>query len=144
MEYERLTVKRHDKNYIKTPVDGVHDFLVITNRVGKYEYTTGEVIDRLAELEDKIEQGTLVELPCKVGDTLYFLQYYCDSRGCSKDTQSYCCGCKEMITRERYNEKYIIATKNCKWSDIPSIGENHFVTRAEAEEKLKELQEKQK
>lgn len=25
----------------------------------------------LAELEDKIENGTLVELPCKVGDTVY-------------------------------------------------------------------------
>ena len=60
---ERLTIKRHGKNYIKTPVDGVHDFLVITNRVGKYEYTTGEVIDRLAELEDKIENGILKEIP---------------------------------------------------------------------------------
>ena len=100
--------------------------------------------DRITELEDKIENGTLIELPCKVGDTLYFLQYYCDSRGCSRDTQSYCCGCKEMITRERNNAKYIIATKNCKWSDIPTIGEKYFVTRSEAKAKLKELKEKQK
>jgi hypothetical protein len=28
----------------------------------------GDAIDRLAELEDKFEQGTLVELPCKGGD----------------------------------------------------------------------------
>ena len=28
----------------------------------------GKPIDRLCELEDKIEQGLLVELPCKVGD----------------------------------------------------------------------------
>lgn len=27
-----------------------------------------QMIHRLAELEDKIENGTLVELPCKVGD----------------------------------------------------------------------------
>lgn len=27
--------------------------------------------ERLAELEDKIENGTLIELPCKVGDTVY-------------------------------------------------------------------------
>ena len=26
------------------------------------------IIDRLAELEDKIEAGILIELPCKVGD----------------------------------------------------------------------------
>lgn len=30
---------------------------------------------RLAELEDKIEQGTLIELPCKVGDTAYCANY---------------------------------------------------------------------
>lgn len=30
-----------------------------------------ETYNRLAELENKIENGTLVELPCKVGDTMY-------------------------------------------------------------------------
>ena len=29
---------------------------------------------RLTELEDKIENGTLVELPCKVGDTVYCVE----------------------------------------------------------------------
>lgn len=28
---------------------------------------------RLAELEDKIENGTLVELPCKIGDKVYII-----------------------------------------------------------------------
>lgn len=31
-------------------------------------YATTKALNRLAELEDKIENGTLVELPCKVGD----------------------------------------------------------------------------
>ena len=30
-----------------------------------------ETYNRLSELEDKIENGTLSELPCKVGDTIY-------------------------------------------------------------------------
>ena len=30
-----------------------------------------EIYNRLAELEDKIENKTLVELPCKAGDTVY-------------------------------------------------------------------------
>ena len=34
-----------------------------------YEQT---ILDRLAELEDKIESGKLVEIPCKVGDTVYW------------------------------------------------------------------------
>lgn len=32
-----------------------------------------EIYNRLAELEDKIENGTLVELQCKVGDTVYII-----------------------------------------------------------------------
>lgn len=34
------------------------------------------MIHRLAELEDKIENGTLVELPCKEGDIVYFVNWY--------------------------------------------------------------------
>lgn len=45
-----------------------------------------------------------------------------------------------MITRERNNEIYVIATKNCEWNDIPAIGKKYFVTKAEAEARLKELQ----
>lgn len=35
-----------------------------------------ETYNRLAELEDKIENGTLVELPCKEGDIVYFVNWY--------------------------------------------------------------------
>ena len=38
----------------------------------EYE-TLKRCIERLAELEDKIEDGTLVELPCKVGDKVYWV-----------------------------------------------------------------------
>lgn len=71
MAYE--IVKRHGKNYIKSPVDGINDCLLISHRVGKYEYTTGEVIDRLAELEDMIERGQAVILPTGAIDVLKLL-----------------------------------------------------------------------
>uniref|UniRef100_UPI004027A9BA hypothetical protein n=1 Tax=Eubacterium sp. TaxID=142586 RepID=UPI004027A9BA len=32
-----------------------------------------EACNRLAKLEDKLENGTLIELPCKVGDTVYII-----------------------------------------------------------------------
>lgn len=35
------------------------------------EYGYLHVYKRLAELENKIENGTLIELPCKIGDTIY-------------------------------------------------------------------------
>lgn len=51
MKYERLT-ERED------------------NAIGM-SCEISDIIDRLAELEDKIENGTLVELPCKVGDKVF-------------------------------------------------------------------------
>lgn len=132
---ELKTYNNGKKMYVQYSVSGCYNDM---NRKG--DYTTGDSVDRLAELEDKIMDGRLVELPCKVGDTLYFLQYYCDNRGCSEKERFYCCGCKEMITRERNNEIYVIATKNCEWNDIPAIGKKYFVTKAEAEARLKELQ----
>lgn len=38
----------------------------------EYE-TIKRCLERLAELEDKIEDGTLVELPCNVGDKVYWV-----------------------------------------------------------------------
>ena len=34
---------------------------------------SNEALTRLGELEDKIENGTLIELPCKVGDKIYII-----------------------------------------------------------------------
>lgn len=35
-----------------------------------------EVLYKLWQLENQIENGTLVELPCKVGDTVYYIDRY--------------------------------------------------------------------
>lgn len=70
-------------------------------------------------IKDKIEQGTLIELPCKVGDTVYQtdgVRIY-ESK---VELLIYDCG------RWAFNEK--------------AIGTSVFLTREEAEEKLKELQ----
>lgn len=61
MKYKRLT-HRLDGGRV------VVDF--IASKAGRIH-----AIDRLAELEDKIEDGTLIELPCKVDDTVYFETY---------------------------------------------------------------------
>ena len=53
MEYKRLTPK--GKKWIESNHDEV------------------EVYNRLAELEDKIEQGKMIELPCKVWDEAYLV-----------------------------------------------------------------------
>ena len=71
MSYKRLTKKG---NYYDK--DDHELGLVIELDERHYEEvndidTICEKLNRLAELEDKIENGTLIELPCKVGDTGY-------------------------------------------------------------------------
>lgn len=84
-------------------------------------------------------KGEIVELPCKIGDTVYYVEYFCNYKGCSHDTQSYCCGCQEMIERERKNEKYVIAEKKFALTDFSQIGKKYFTDKSDAERRLAEL-----
>ena len=115
MEYKRLTercVADKDSIYI----DGTE----YIRRHGTY----GECVSRLAELEDKIEQGTLVELPCKVGDVVYLVFEERWSVG-KKETHWYI-----RKTKLTYGNMERV---------IKEYGEFVFLTREEAEKRLEEL-----
>ena len=128
-EYKRLTEK-----------DGA------TRVMSQWAGTSNElkIYRRLAELEDKIMNGTLVEMPCKVGDTVYCVEYFCNYKGCSSYEQTFCCGCSEMIERERRKEKFVISKKKFRLQDLDRVGKTLFPTEEAAEARLKEMQEKQK
>ena len=70
MNYTRLTDKRLviPKNAFRQS-KSKEEYIELSRVAYKTDNT--EIYNRLAELEDKIEQGTLIELPCKVGDTVY-------------------------------------------------------------------------
>lgn len=90
-----------------------------------------------AVLRERLEKA--VELPCKVGDTIFYVQYFCDYKGCNSTTQQFCCGCKEMIEREKRKEKYVICEKSFALKDFEKIGKKYFTTREAAESRLAEL-----
>ena len=72
----------------------------------------------LAELkkyEDLEEQGRLIKLPCKVGDDVYYILGIPNETPCAIDKCTF------------------------ELSDINKIGKTLFLTREEAEAKLKEL-----
>ena len=103
------------------------------------EYSCGslhlDVIKRLGELEDKIENGTLVELPCKVGDILYRVV-----KGLPISEWKVTSIC---FNRADMTDYVITATASNPishwkfWSK--DFGETLFLTKAEAEKKLNEL-----
>ena len=114
-------------------------------RVKDYnEYCT--LYNRLAELEDKIEKGTLIELPCKVWTTLYFIvtKEQEDINGfkygiLESNKWLYVIDKNGEITIEE-NDLFF----KFEYTYDYTFGENVFLTKTEAEARLKELQEKQK
>lgn len=90
-----------------------------------------------AALRERLSKA--VELPCKVGDAIFYVQYFCDYKGCDSTTQQFCCGCKEMLEREKRKEKYVICEKSFALKDFEKIGKKYFTTREAAEARLAEL-----
>ena len=73
------------------------------------------ILKKLAEYEGLEEQGRLVKLPCKVGDDVYYILGIPNKTPCAIDKCTF------------------------ELSDINKIGKTLFLTREEAEAKLKEL-----
>lgn len=123
MEYKRLT-ERVNKGQVKFILkDG-------ENPIEKFQ----NALNRLAELEDKIEQGTLIELPCKVGDTVYEV-FKCHIPPFIKETKI------EKIVISEKGLRLRLARNSFYETAISSLGKTLFLTREEAEKRLKELQE---
>ena len=121
MEYKRLTEKTGDCFQYD-----LKDFKHKIGEFGDYDafFAYSMAVKRLGELEEKIENGTLVELPCKVGDNAVAII----------DTFCY--------PNAIYNVKlkdlaYIVEDENgdVTFQHITRI----FGTEAEAEKKLEEL-----
>lgn len=117
MEYKRLTKRRKDGSVALDFYSNSKDFTIVELKL------------RLAELEDKIENGTLIEIPCKVGDNAVAII----------DTLAY--------PNAIYNVKlkdlaYIVEDENgdVTFQHITRI----FGTEAEAEKRLEEIRNETK
>lgn len=82
-----------------------------------------KIFDKLAKYEDLEEEGLLLHLPCKIGTTVYHL------------VKSLSYG--EIGDKPEVN--YRISEVNFNLFMFNFIGESIFLTKEEAEQKLKEL-----
>ena len=85
---------------------------------------------KLKEYEDLEEQGRLVILPCKIGDKVYNITWW-------DDVQE-----KVVVKGKTYYRtihKHKVSKSTFGYTDIEEIGKTVFLTKSEAEAKLKEL-----
>ena len=104
--------------------------------VKQHDYVTAS--EKLAEYEDLYEQGLLLRLPCKVGDTLY-------SALGEKVLKSEVISVKYHCEAENHGvfirERIIIDTDDFETEiNFSDIGKTVFLTQTEAEQKLKEME----
>ena len=128
---ERLTEKIGNTNCVKGCGSNCkYGFQHCRTEDWKNCKTIDDVIDKLAEYEGLEEQGRLVILPCKVGDTLYRLvpnlyREYVEIK------------IAQFVINK--NGIYFITDKGVSWS-VDKIGKTVFLTKSEAEQKLKEME----
>lgn len=125
-DYKRLTTKR--ANGVFSSFDGSYKLLCKDCRLGNKPHclpgTCQEILaERLGKLEDKIENGTLRELP-KIGQTLYgVIPWRKEVREITIDNIGVFSDC--IVVFDTYDNDYV-------------LNDYAFYTEAEAQKKLKE------
>lgn len=106
------------------------------------DYGNGSPTEKLAAYEDAEEQGLLLRLPCKVGDKVYQISENfiepCTVEtiflGNYRDRNGNWCNMAE-IYYDRYDCTYVSTAMY-----FTDIGETVFLTKEEAEAKMKEME----
>ena len=138
---ERLT-KRNENGVavlnIKCPEGCEHSTCSMEEGYQCQHQCEGDIIEKLAQYEDLEDNGLLLRLPCKVGDTIYEVSY--ENR--------------EFVIKEHIVKEFIYRTYRfprieiyCEnengflvCNNIGKLDECLFLTQAEAEQKLKEME----
>ena len=90
-----------------------------------------QMIDKLCAYEDAEEQGLLVRLPCKVGDTVYRFEVGCCEYREKDACVVYCDGYDYACPDYKADRHLVVG--HFSLNDIASLGKTIFLTREEAE-----------
>ena len=95
------------------------------------DYGNGSPTEKLAAYEDAEEQGLLLRLPCKIGTKVYNITWWDDVQ-------------KKVVvkgkTYYRTIHKHKVSKSTFGYTDIDDFGKTVFLTKSEAEQKLKEME----
>ena len=97
------------------------------------DYGDGSPTEKLADYEDLDEQGLLLRLPCPIGTTVYNTTWWdCVQEKVKVDEKTF----------YRTVHKHKVSKSIFSLLDIYDFGKTVFLTKAEAEQKLKEMESK--
>ena len=123
-------------------IDPFSDVRGLTALFYRNLWATANLRETLKKYEDLEEQGRLIKLPCKVGDTVWDNDY---GRPCAYTITAFSFGeCEEYICEPVTTKEVVFYYANSSGSITGSfaeseIGKTVFLTKSEAEAKLKEL-----
>ena len=127
---ERLTDRNADGDYFYPKCFEKCDGLGASSKCDNCEIMTS-VCEKLGKYEDLEEQGRLVKLPCKVGTTVYNTTWWDDvTEKVKVDGKTFC----------RTVHKHKVSKSTFSLVDIYDFGKTVFLTKSEAEQKLKEME----
>ena len=95
-------------------------------------YSTRKIIEKLAEYEDAEEQRLLIQLPVPIGTTVYEFEPL--NRGVKECTE------RTVIKYTMYDDSIWFNFADGYMRDIKDFGKTIFLTKAEAEQKLKDME----
>ena len=95
------------------------------------DYGNGSPTEKLADYEDAEEQGLLLRLPCPIGTTVYNTTWWDDVQEKVK---------VDGKTFYRTVHKHKVSKSTFSLVDIYDFGKTVFLTKSEAEQKLKEME----
>ena len=139
---ERLTDRNADGDYFYPKCFEKCDGLGASRKCDKCEIATS-ICEKLGKYEDLEEQGRLIKLPCKVGDTVWDNDF---GRPCAYTITAFSFGeCEEYICKPVTTKEVVFYYENSSGSITGSfaeseIGKSVFLNKSEAEAKLKELE----
>ena len=139
---ERLTYVAENGEVLFHPADLPDDEGITITQLakdGRYK-ALEEIAERLANREQAEEQGLLLRLPCKVGDTLYRV-----NKGAKEPVIMM--RVIQLYVKQLHKDRTVIRIDAINDNDmdescyfLEDIGEKVFFTREEAETKLKEME----
>lgn len=112
-------------------------------KVAKDHEQLAEWLEKSKEYQQLEEQGRLIKLPCKVGDIVYCIfNRYTKCTHSNEEFDEYNCqGCEYECDSKKENYVQDMGAYSLDWivTNLNNFGKTVFLTKSEAEAKLKEL-----